>query len=301
MAHTAIVRQFLGPGVRRVDLRDGSLVGTLFVPAGPGSHPAALVVTGSSGGLAWANQVAALLASRGRAALALAYFDWQGRDGLPAALSEIPLEYFTAGIDRLLSEPGVDANDLAAVGMSKGGELVLLLATADPRISRVVAYVPSSVVWQATRAAPSVVAQSSWSRGGKPLAFVPAEPDAEFFRTFDRRRLRPIYDAALADSARARQAAIPVERIAGPVLLISGSGDEVWPSGPMSEQVLSRRKAFGAHSDDRHLSFAGMGHVFGVPFLPAFASDDDLALAAHAEREAWEAVLVFLTEAGRGR
>ena len=53
-------------------VRDDGLRGTFFVPAGGGVHPGAIVVGGSGGGLQEGD--AALLASRGIAALALAYF-----------------------------------------------------------------------------------------------------------------------------------------------------------------------------------------------------------------------------------
>ena len=53
-------------------------IGTFFSPATPGSYPVALVLGGSEGGLD--ETAAALLASHGIAALALAYF---GLEGLP--------------------------------------------------------------------------------------------------------------------------------------------------------------------------------------------------------------------------
>src|SRR5688572_18837771 len=44
-------------------------------------------------------------------------------------------------------EPGV-YEQIGIAGVSKGGELALLLASEDPRIRAVLAFVPSSVVWQ---------------------------------------------------------------------------------------------------------------------------------------------------------
>jgi dienelactone hydrolase len=61
---------------------EGSLVGMFFQPAGSGARPAVLVLGGSEGGLPTAT--AALIASYGYAALALAYF---GLPTLPPVLN----------------------------------------------------------------------------------------------------------------------------------------------------------------------------------------------------------------------
>jgi dienelactone hydrolase len=105
-------------------------------------------VTGSEGGFRWAGTVAPLLACHGYAALALAYFDYQGMEGLPTSLMEIPLEYFERAIAWMGKQPQVNRDKLAVVGISKGGELALLLGSTFPEIKSVVAYVPSGVVWQ---------------------------------------------------------------------------------------------------------------------------------------------------------
>ena len=77
-----------------------------------------LVLAGSEGGFAWSNQIAALIAASGRAALALAYFDWEGHYGLPRSLTEVPLELFDQALDRLKKHPRV-TDEFALVGFSK--------------------------------------------------------------------------------------------------------------------------------------------------------------------------------------
>lgn len=73
VAEATVERLFLAEGVERADLSADGLGATLFLPPGPGPHPAALVVGGSAGGFGWSIQMAALLAAHGRAALAVAY------------------------------------------------------------------------------------------------------------------------------------------------------------------------------------------------------------------------------------
>jgi len=107
------------------------LVGALFLPSASAPCPAVIVLGGAGGGLSEGG--AETLASEGFAALALAYF---GIDRLPHELLEIPLEYFEKAIAWLRAQPGVDAERVAVVGNSKGGELALLLGATYPKTSR---------------------------------------------------------------------------------------------------------------------------------------------------------------------
>ena len=117
----------------RQDVREHGLVGTLYLPPGaaPGSHPAVLILNGSGGGI---NEPrAALYASRGYAAFALAYFK---APGLSDYISNTPLEYFQSGL-RWLRDKVRPKHDFVAVsGQSRGGELVLLLGATFPRKCR---------------------------------------------------------------------------------------------------------------------------------------------------------------------
>src|SRR5919202_3189051 len=121
VASTTVERLFLGDGVECIDISDNGLVAKLFVPPGNRSHTAALVISGSNGGFGWSSQVAALLASRGCAAMAVAYFDRRGQFDLPNELVEIPLEYFRQAINHLKAEQRLVLGNLAVIGISRGG------------------------------------------------------------------------------------------------------------------------------------------------------------------------------------
>ena len=112
-------RQFLFRAEKE-EWRD-DIIANLFLPAFQEASGAVLVIGGSEGGFAWSNQVAALIAASGSAALAVAYFDWQGVYSLPTSLSEIPLEVFTEALDRMKQDARIKG-DLAIVGFSKGSE-----------------------------------------------------------------------------------------------------------------------------------------------------------------------------------
>ncbi|CAB1331604.1 unnamed protein product [Coregonus sp. 'balchen'] len=71
LASVVTERWYMAPGVRRVDITEGGVTGTLFLPPGPGPFPGVLDMWGGGGGLV--EYRAALLASHGFAAMAVMY------------------------------------------------------------------------------------------------------------------------------------------------------------------------------------------------------------------------------------
>ena len=304
VATAKLVRQYLAPGMRRIEVRDGGLHGTFFVPAGTGPFPAIVLLSGSGGGLSEAQ--AALYAAHGYAALALAYF----RAGdLPRELVRIPLEYFERAIAWLQARPEVDADRLAVGGASRGGELSLLLASRFPQFKAVVANVPSGIVYGGVGDDESAYRQPAWTYGGEAVPYFtsrrggdgPApEPGVPF-------ALTPLFLRGLEEKEGVRDAEIPVERINGPILLISGEDDAMWPSTRYSEMVMDRLAAQGHPYRDQHLAYDGAGHIIGQPWVPTtvFASGHPVTGtlfayggtpkgSADARADVWPKILAFL-------
>jgi dienelactone hydrolase len=59
---------------------------------------------------------------------------------------------------------------------------------------------------------------------------------------------------------------IPVERINGAVLLISGRDDAVWPSTEMADEILARLRRHRFAHPFVHLAYEHAGHGIGRPF-----------------------------------
>ena len=145
------------------------------------------------------------------------------------------------------SQPEVDANRMAVLGNSKGGELALLLGATYPEdIKLVVGYAPSGIVWQGIpfdREAYYGVPRSSWSLRGEPVPFARfARVDIpEMVRMvgfyLGRRPIvgRIFYERVLDDKTAISVASIAVEKINGAVLVVSGTDDQMWPSTYFSE------------------------------------------------------------------
>jgi dienelactone hydrolase len=294
------IRLGMAAGVRRVEARERGLVGTLFLSPDDGPHPGVIVLGGSSGGMR--EPLAALLASHGCAALALAYF---GAEGLPPQLADIPLEYFETALDWMAARPEVSGERCALLGTSRGAELALLLGATFPQVGAVIAYAPSGVLWGAV-GAPG----PAWTYRGEPLPVVPDRVPSELDAAISARE--PISAAEwylhnLADEAALEPATIAVERIAGPVLLISGEDDQMWPSTLMAERIMRRLVEHRFAWPYRHLCYPDAGHLLGPPWHPmtvnirrhptvglTFAYGGTPLGQSRANADSWEHVLATL-------
>jgi dienelactone hydrolase len=302
-----IKRAFAGTGVSTKEVRELGLVGKMFEPASPGPHRTVLVVGGSGGGLAWSQEMAALLASHGFAALALAYF---AAEGLPPTLDRIPLEYFETALQWLAAQPGVAANHIAVTGVSRGGELALLLGATFPQIRAVVAYVPSGIVWPAYPAS----GYSAWTLAGQEIPFATTLSYEEWDKELAAGRAREgsvdWYLIPLRDPDYAARASIPVENIQGPVLMVSGVDDGLWPSSELTEFAVRRLKQKGFAHRVEHLSYPGAGHSIAWPNAPTTmlkskhpVSGEDMDMGgtpegtARARQDSWPRMLSFLRNA----
>lgn len=266
LATVEVKRQrILEDKVKRQSVRTDGIVGTLFYPTTPGMYPTVITLGGSEGGLGESR--ARLLASRGYTAFALAYF---GFETLPKELVELPLEYFAKAIAWLKTQPSVNPDQIVVMGTSKGGELALLLSATYPQdIKGTIAYVPSAVVYRGLYSGQTN--RSSWTLGGKPVPFLGFAYTPECIALANKKPpvYNCVYGKALENVAAVATASIAVEKINGPVLLLSGTDDQVWPSAQFSEMVMARLKAKNFAFTYEHLRYEGAGHFIGVPFLPS--------------------------------
>lgn len=278
------------PGVSTTEIR-GPIVGTFYQPFGKTRLPAVIVLGGSEGGIS--RDRAALLASHGYATLALAYF---GIDSLSSDLDRVPVETIDRGVSWLESQPTVDRTKIAICGGSKGAELALIAAAWNPHIRAVIAYAPSSVVFQSIT--DKHVNTSSWSRGDKEVPFAPYVSSETFSRSH---RLVDLYDPSLA--AAPAESEIPVEKINGPILLLAGKDDALWPSATMAARIVDRAKRMHFAHDVTNLTMPDVGHH--VASLPNRPTADSVRLGgttkgiADAQFRSSKAMLDFLAVAFR--
>jgi dienelactone hydrolase len=283
-----------------VKINDSGLSGTFRTPEGPGPFSAVLALGGSDGGTP--EYFLNLLASAGFACFALAY--WGTRE-TQMTFTEIPLERVERGIQWLATQPRVriEKGRVPLIGASRGGELALLAAAAFPSlVGPVVAYTPSCVAWVGIDMHFPATTRSSWSHAGQPVPYVPFPPDAAPVKTERGLSLLPMCEAGLADADAVNRAAIAVERATGPLLLVSGGDDRVWPTSRMCESVVRRMAQHGRAADVTHLHYPDAGHrLFPyvrpsdtlIPAMPADLGGTPEADAA-AHRATWPRVVAHL-------
>lgn len=311
-ASATLLQRLCREGVTRKPVCEQGLVGTLFLPAGAGPHPAVMVLNGSGGGINEAR--AALYASRGYAALALAYFK---APGLPDYISNTSLEYFQTGLDWMRRELKPQAGFIALSGQSRGGELVLLLgATFPQQVSALLAYVPSALVHSAQNAADPAIGREgpTWLLNGQPLPHQWQNNRTASWQPFDQgpppHRHALAMLTALQDQDAVQRARIPVEKIQAPVLLLSASDDGSWPSSLYSRMVRDKLREAGHPYPVEWQDYQDAGHAILFPYVPTTqlsyahpvsgrisTGGGQPAANAHADRHSWQQALAFLHQA----
>lgn len=293
------------------------LTGDVVLPPGEGPHPGVLVLGGSSGGVPSGPRTA-LLASHGYAVLALAYF---GVGNLPEHLVDIPMEYFETAVEWFTDHEAVRRDPLGVFGASRGSEPALWLAANRSEVRTAVALAPSHVLFEGIwLGKPSEYDRpgAAWTYDGEDLPYVPIG-----FSPVDVLRYaahwvagRPVafdrhYRAGIetADPGRRAAATIPVERIDGPVLVISGTEDRMWDASAHAEAIIARLEAADYSRRFEHIDCEGAGHAIRHPYVPVHGRESVEVFPrlkwafggsaegyAEADTDAWNHVLEFLDE-----
>lgn len=193
------------------------------------NRTAILFFGGSEGGLS-GEFLAETLAAHGYPVLELAYF---AEPGLPATLTNIPLEYFERALVWMAKQPQVNAKKIVAWGASRGGEASMLLASTFPALVHgAVGYVPSAYVIPS----PSDADKAAWTYRGRPL---------------------PAYSV------------IPVWKSSGPIFVVGGYDDQLWQSGLYVSTIRDEMRAHH-RPDVTALTYENAGHKLASAIPPQF-------------------------------
>jgi len=266
------------------NIREDGLVGSLFLPKGPGPFPAVITLTGAGGGID--EPPARALAAEGFAAFALATHGVHGR---PSGFHDIPIEYCERAIAWLLRTVKPRNDFIAARGWSRGGELALILGAMFPSIKAVLAYAPLTYVGLARPRRGDDRDQSvrpAWTWHDKPLAFKPL-PRAMMVNPRD-----PTFEDRYG---------IPIERTKGPILFVTGTEDEGLSQDPTvgCDRAMRRLDLFHFRYRHEHWSYDGAGHDIEGP--PPFEGPAEGGGSVEADRRAvadsWPRSIAFLREA----
>ncbi len=307
LGSVTIERRFVGPEVHCTVIADNRIDGLLCYPSDGRRHPGVMVLGGSDGGYGEPD-TALLLASHGFTTMALAYF---GAEGLPSALQNIPVEYFGRSVQWMRARPEIDPNFVGVFGVSRGAEAALLVAATYSDVKAVVARSPSHVLWEGVTAR-HFPGGAAWTYGGKPLPYVPNRIPWWFAARYawdtlarDPLRQTPLFLYDLEVFGDTSRVEIPVENIHGPVLLLSGKDDQIWPSSLMATRLMERLRRHRHPYGDEHLSYDGVGHPIPFDYVPTAGSRQGTKLmvggtpegTALAQADSWPKILRFLVKA----
>ncbi|XP_039200171.1 acyl-coenzyme A amino acid N-acyltransferase 2-like isoform X1 [Crotalus tigris] len=286
LATSTVERWYAAPGVERIPIKSGRVRGALFLPPGSGPFPGLIDLFGGAGGLIEFR--AGLLASKGFAVLALAFFAY---DDLPQTLEVVDLEYFEEACRLLLKNPKVRGPRAGVIGLSKGAEIALAMGTFLEEI------------------AAAVCINGATSMNGAPLHFrdinIPAVPYSAEAVLINEIGLMSSFNVMgdPLDSVH-EVSTIPVEKAQGHILLVVGEADQGVNSKMFAEAALSRAKKYGK-TNCRLLSYPKAGHMIEPPGSPTcFISSirgspistiwgGEMKSHAKAEEHFWKEVLKF--------
>lgn len=307
------VHRRFGPENLHVEEPPDGLVGQLFRPAGEGPFPGVIALHGSGGEPAAGNAI--MLAAHGYAVFAPQYFG--PPDPLPDQLAEVPVEYLDRCRQWMGELPAVGAESVGLMGGSKGAELALLAGATYDWVNSVVASTASGLVWAGLAYGEELT--SSWSIEGEPVPFVetafPSSVVADYAVSWplgDSVSLRPTYQVPLDRTSQSEleDAKIAVENIDGPVTVVSGGDDRLWPAVRLGQIAVDRLEANDHSHPVRHLVYEDAGHALSYPHQPttgfrafgemlpgsAMAMGGTPEAYARAARESWPAVLETFDE-----
>ncbi|XP_044132270.1 acyl-coenzyme A amino acid N-acyltransferase 1-like [Bufo gargarizans] len=255
-ATKVIERWYVSPGVQRILIREGRIRGALFLPPGEGPFPGVIDMFGGIGGLIEFRS--GLLASRGFASLALAYFAY---DDLPRSLDRVDLKYFEEAAQLLWSHPKVSGDGIGVVAICKGAEIALAMASYLPQVA-------ATVCINGTNA----VNGNSIIYGDLLLKGIPYNVERILITDFGSLS----FSKAMNNPRKPehQDSILPLEKARGPILFLVGDKDQIYNSLFFAQEAKARAEMYGK-KDVYVQCYPGAGHLLeppGSPFCPVSQS-----------------------------
>ncbi|KAF7484006.1 Hypothetical predicted protein [Marmota monax] len=279
-------RWYVAPGVTRIQVEEGHLRGALFLPSGEGPFPGVIDLFGGSGGLF--EHRSSLLASRGIASLALAY--WGYKD-LPSQLQKIDLEYFEEASNFLLRHPKIFGPGIGVIATSKGAEIALSMAVHLKQVTATILINGPTSIY----GFPHVYRGHTYQPIPYSIQFL--STNALGFIEF-----HGIYKEI---GVEASQSFLPIEKAHGHFLFIVGEDDKNTNSKEQANKATEWLKRHGKNNWTL-LSYSGAGHLIEPPYSPlCWASKNpnvytplhwggEVIAHAAAQEHSWKEIQKFL-------
>ncbi|NWU88857.1 ACOT1 thioesterase, partial [Upupa epops] len=279
-------RAFLRDGVRRIPVREGRIRATLFLPPGNVPFPGIIDLYGTGGGLP--EYRACLLANYGFAVLALAYYNYED---LPKEMKEFDLEYFEEALNYMLGHAQVKGPGIGLLGISKGGDLCISMASFLKGIT-------------ATALINGSVANVGATLRYKDVVIPPLGMNVKRIKV-NKSGVADILDVLNNPlEGPDRQSLIPLEKAECHFLFLVGQDDRNWKSEFFAVEGSKRLQAHGKEKPVI-VCYPATGHYIEPPFFPMCEASRHLLVGkavvwggepkAHcvAQIDAWQQIQAF--------
>ncbi|KAI5627043.1 peroxisomal acyl-CoA thioesterase 2b like 3 [Silurus asotus] len=283
---------YMAPGVQRVDVTQKGLMGTLFIPPGPGPFPAVLDLWGGGGGLV--EYRSSLLASRGYISLSLEYCAPLDNSEKPRHLG---IDYFETAITMLREHPQVCPERVAILGLSYGAFLTMYMTAYSSVIK------PRCIV---------CISGSHFLPIRGPLVDFRGMISIMTKKSYYDKYQRQIWRDSLLPIPDDLSKKIELNRIQCPILLIVGEDDKNCPASESADDMKLMMEQDGNSQLLTVLSYPGAGHLIEPPYTPHCQASNFMLAGtrtkemvlwggqtethSRAQEDAWHKILAFLKQ-----
>uniref|UniRef100_A0A4W5QUT1 Acyl-CoA thioesterase 19 n=1 Tax=Hucho hucho TaxID=62062 RepID=A0A4W5QUT1_9TELE len=292
LASVVTERWYMSPGVRRVDITEGGITGTLFLPPGPGPFPGVLDMWGGGGGLV--EYRAALLASHGFAVMAISYFFPDHKKN-----TTIGYPYFENAF-RLLQDHCLVATDrIALLGISFGVTVVLSITAYSETVK------PRCCVCISGTHTGQIGATQS-------IADTSNRIENQYKKACRDEKNRLIWRDVFLPIPEDIDLKVEMGRITCPLLLVVGQDDQNNATVEAADDMKKMMERAGNSHLLTTLSYPGAGHLIEPPYSPHCKVSSFLMPESRervlmlwggltkphtvAQEDSWEKILGFLRE-----
>lgn len=290
LASVLTERWYMAPGVRRIDIREKGVRGTLFIPPGPGPFPGLMDMWGGGGGLL--EYRSALLASHGYASLALEYF-------APGELesAELEFKYFEVAFNIVKDHPQVIPDRVGIFGLSLGSVVTMSLAAESTVIK--------------PRCCVCISGSHFYPRGLTLSGHHKMLLKHSHKVRVDENNHHIWRDLCLPISS---DLSMKVDggKINCPILLVNGLDDQNTPAVESAEDIAQMMHAAGKEHLLTRLHYPETGHLIEPPYSPHFRATNFIVNStkakvillwggqtkphSDAQEDSWRKILTFLQQ-----
>nr|XP_019953003.1 PREDICTED: acyl-coenzyme A thioesterase 1-like [Paralichthys olivaceus]XP_019953004.1 PREDICTED: acyl-coenzyme A thioesterase 1-like [Paralichthys olivaceus]XP_019953005.1 PREDICTED: acyl-coenzyme A thioesterase 1-like [Paralichthys olivaceus] len=245
-----VERGFMTEGMRRVPVQEGRIRGVLFIPPGKGPFPGIVDLYTLGGGLS--EPRASLLANKGFAVLALAYYGYQD---LPKMPSKLDLEYFEEAVTFLKNQPEVKGPGVGIISISHSGALALSMSSFLNGIT-------------ATVCINGCIGNTAFPLHYKDIVIPPLPAVTKNVKITDS-GLFCIHDFIPGPTLEKNQASlIPIERASCHFLFAVSEDDQNWNSALFAQHAAATLRNHGKEESCQVVTYPKAGHFLEVPHMP---------------------------------